>query len=205
MRVANSRNIKKDEVISQIKLVDGVVLIIDLQGEALQIMLFCEDEKAVSRRTQLISSIAGCRDPLIMRDMGFPRPDVKLNKLDLLILKSLRKEPRKSTVAIANEVRSSARTVDRRISVLTKNNAFFHVFRPDFKKSEGVVCSVIVSYKDGSEKSAVDDEINSKLDRVVFSSTSARMISQFNFVCNNVIEAEETNEWIQTLDGVDSG
>jgi DNA-binding Lrp family transcriptional regulator len=202
LKVANSEKTKKDEVISQIKLVDGVVMIIDLQGEALQIMLFCEDEKTISRRTQLISSIAGCRDPLIVREMGFPRPDVKLNRLDWLILKSLRKEPRKSTATIAKEVRSSARTVDRRISVLTENSAFFHVFRPDFKKSEGVVCSVIISYKDGNVKSTVDDVINSKLERVVFSSTSARMISQFNFVCNNVIEAEETNEWIQTLDGV---
>jgi hypothetical protein len=44
--------------------------------------------------------------------------------------------------------------------------------------------------------------IGSKLERTVYSATAASKVSQFTFVCDNAIEAEETHEWIRGLDGV---
>jgi DNA-binding Lrp family transcriptional regulator len=202
LRVAGPSRERKSELISQIELIDGVVMIVDLQGDALQVLLFCEDEKAVSRRTRLLSSISGCSNPLIIRNMGFPHPDIKLSKTDWLILKSLRREPRRNSADIAKELRTSVRTVERRIGVLTENGAFFHMFRPDFRKFDGVAGSIIVSYEEGSRKSALDEAISSKLERVVFSFTASSTISQFNFVCDNLLQAEANHEWIQGLDGV---
>jgi hypothetical protein len=76
------------------------------------------------------------------------------------------------------------------------------MFRPDFKNLDGVAASIIVSYKDGSRKSALDQEITTRLGRVVFSFTASSTISQFNFVCDNLLQAEANHEWIQGLDGV---
>jgi DNA-binding Lrp family transcriptional regulator len=148
LKVAGSDNAKKLRVIQQIKLVDGVLFIIDLQGEGLNVVLYCESEQAISRRTALISSISGEKDPLILRKVGFPRCDLPLTRTDLLILKSLRRDPRKDTAAVASEIGVSARTVERRISVLTANRAFFHLLRPDFRRAEGTVCRVIIFYGD---------------------------------------------------------
>jgi hypothetical protein len=61
---------------------------------------------------------------------------------------------------------------------------------------------VIISYGDGKKKARLDEMIRLKLERIVFSVTSESSVSQFTFVCNNVVEAEEIEEWIQSLDGV---
>jgi len=195
---------RKRMVLSQIKLIDGVLLLLDMHGGGLQVLLFCEDE-AMSRRTELISSIAGCRDPLILRNwqaLGFRRCDLSLTKTDILILKSLRRDPRKSTRQVAGETGVSARTVERRIAILTDNYAFFHMFRLDFQKLDGVACSVVASYLDEKKKPGLDRTIGSRLERTIYSATNARNTSLFNFVCSNVAEAEGIREWVRGLDGV---
>jgi DNA-binding Lrp family transcriptional regulator len=202
VKVAGSDRAKKLRVIQQIKLVDGVLFMVNLQGESLHVTLYCESEQAVSRRTALISSISGDKDPFILRNVGFPRCDLRLTRTDLLILKSLRRDPRRDTADIASEIGVSARTIERRISVLAANNAFFHLLRPDFKSAEGTVCRVVISYRDGKKKAGIDEMIGSKLERIVYSVTAGSTASQFAFVCNNVVEAEEIEEWIQGLDGV---
>jgi DNA-binding Lrp family transcriptional regulator len=200
--VADSDIAKKLRAIQQIKLVDGVLFMIDFQGESLNVLLYCESEQAISRRTALIASIAGGKDPLILRRIGVPRCNLSLTKTDLSILKALRRDPRKDTTDIAGELGISARTVERRISILTANNAFFQMVRPDFKRAEGTVCRLIISYSDGKRKAAMDESIRSKLQRIVFSVTSESAVSQFTFVCDNVVEAEDIEEWVRGLDGV---
>jgi hypothetical protein len=182
--------------------VDGVLFIVDLQGESLHVFLYCESEQAILRRTALISSISGDTNPLIQRKVGFPRCDLSVTRTDLLILKSLRRDLRKDTAEIASEIGISTRTVERRISLLTANNAFFRLLRPDFKRAEGTVCRAVISYGDGKKKAALDGMIGSRLERIVFSVTAESTASQFTFVCDNAVEAEEIGEWIQGLDGV---
>jgi DNA-binding Lrp family transcriptional regulator len=201
VKVAGSDRAKKLGVVQQIKLVDGVLFIIDLQGESLNVFLYCENEQAILRRTALISSMAGDKHPLILRNVGFPRCGLSLTRTDLLILKSLRRDLRKDTANIATEIGVSARTIERRISLLTANNAFFQLLRPDFKRAEGTICRVTISYGDGKKKADVDEIIGSRL-RIVYSMTTERAASQFTFVCNNVVEAEAIEEWIRGLDGV---
>ena len=195
----------KRSAISQIQLVDGVLLIVDMHGDTLQVLMFCESEEAVSRRTKLISSILDAKDPIILRNLeglGFLHPNTKVQKTDWLILKSMRKDPRKSAQQVAKEIDVSKRTVERRINVMVENNAFFHMFNLDFRKSDGVTCSTIVSYKDQRTKARLDKIIEARLVRIIFSATAANMVSQFNFVCHNVAETESTVNWIRELDGV---
>jgi len=196
---------RKRTVISQIKLVDGVLLILDLQGDSMQVLIFCEDESAVSRRTQLVSSVAGCDDPLILRNLdalGFHRCNLVPNKTDLMILKSLRKNPRKSLNHIASEIGVSVRTVERRITSMTDKNAFFHMLRLDFQKSDALLCSLIVSYKDERRKSKLDPIIASRIEKLFYSATSGKAASVFNFACSNVTEPEILLEWVNDQDGV---
>jgi DNA-binding Lrp family transcriptional regulator len=194
----------KRTAISQIKLVDGTLLIIDMYGEGLQLLLFCRSY-AVDRTTRLVSSIAGCDEPVVLRNLeglGFYPSKINLTDTDIKILRSLRRSPRKSTHQIADEVGVSTRTVERRLAFLTEEKAFFHMLRLDFRKSEGVTCSIVVSYLDEGKKGRIDRMISSRLDRIIFLATAARTTSQFNFVCDNVAEAGSIKEWIERLDGV---
>lgn len=196
----------KKEIISQLKLVDGVLLIINTLGEGLQIFLFCENEDAISRRTQLIASICKSKEePWILRNLdalGLPPCRLKLSKTDLLILKSLRTDPRKSTRRVGTETGVSTRTVERRIRTLTDAGAFYHMFQLDFQKLDGVAASITVSFHSEKTKRKLDSMIVSRLERLFYSKTNAKSTSQFNFACANVGEAEQIFEWIQELDGV---
>jgi DNA-binding Lrp family transcriptional regulator len=204
LNVANHEK-RKRTVVSQIGLIDGVLLILDMQGPAMQVLLFCENEEAVTRRTRLITSISGCEDPVILRNLdalGFRRCNLKPTQTDLKILKSLRKNPRKSMDNVAREVGVSKRTIERRIAHLTQNSAFFHMLRLDFRKSQGVLCSLIVSYGDERQKSRLDATIASKVEKLFYSATAAKAVSIFNFACDNVAESEAIREFADSLEGV---
>jgi DNA-binding Lrp family transcriptional regulator len=167
--------------------------------------MFCENERALSRRTGLISSIAGCKHPQILRNpdaLGFRRCEMKLSRTDLMILKSLRKQPRKSASQVAEEIGVSVRTVERRIADLTAGNAILHMINIDFQKLDGVASSAFVTYEDEKRKSMLDSLITSRLDRLLFSATGGTKTSQFTFVCRNVAETDGIRQWIRELDGV---
>jgi DNA-binding Lrp family transcriptional regulator len=205
LNVGNPQLSKKN-VISQIKLIDGVLLIIDTLGEGLQVILFCENEETIARRTELVAAICQSKeDPWILRNLdalGFNRCKVKLSKTDLLVLKSLRTDPRKSTAKVASETGVSTRTVERRIHTLTEAGAFYHMFQLDFQKLNGVTASTTVSFRDEKTKRKLDPVISAKLEGLFYSKTSAKITSQFNFASKNVGETEEIYEWIRGLDGV---
>jgi DNA-binding Lrp family transcriptional regulator len=158
----------KDNVISQLIHVDGTVLILDWQGPTLHLLLFCESESAISRKIGLVSSICGSDEPIVLRNseaLGFYECKLKASTKDLLIMRSLRKNPRKMVQQIAKEVHLSNRTVERRISALTANHAFFHMVRMGFQNVEGLTCSAFVFYSNQANKSTGDAEIASKLQK----------------------------------------
>jgi DNA-binding Lrp family transcriptional regulator len=195
---------RKTDVISQLKLVDGVLLILDLHGEGMQVLLFCKEE-AMSRRIELISSIAGSKDPLVIKDwqaLGFRRPSIELTNTDTKILNSLRRNPRKAMQQVRKEIGGSVRTVQRRINLLTENNVFFHMFRLDFQKIDGLPCSLLVNYDDRKKKQEADEKIVSKLDGMFYSATSLTLTSLFHFACHNISEGEVIKTWVSNLKGV---
>ena len=64
----------KETLVSQLAHVDGIILILDWQGPIVHLLVFCEDDAAISRKIQFISSICGCDDPIILRNseaLGF--------------------------------------------------------------------------------------------------------------------------------------
>ncbi|MCL4518235.1 MAG: AsnC family transcriptional regulator [Thaumarchaeota archaeon] len=195
---------RKQEIISKLKLVDGILLMFDMHGEGIQILLFCEKEK-ISRRIELISAIAECKAPVVFKDwqaLGFKRPRVEITSTDTKILNALRKNPRKSIQQVGKETGVSVRTVQRRITLLTENFIFFHMFRLDFKRIDAVACSLLVNYNDQMKKRDIDDVILSKLDRIFYSATSLTHTSLFNFFCRNISEGEVIKTWVSGIDGV---
>jgi DNA-binding Lrp family transcriptional regulator len=204
LNVANYEKVKSG-IISQLMHIDGMILILDWQGPTLHLLMFCENEAAISRKIKLVSSICGSAEPVILRNseaLGFYECSLRATRKDLVILKSLRRNPRKRVQKIAHEIGLSIRTVERRISVLTSYRAFFHMVRIGFENVDGLTCSVFVFYSDETKKSNADNEIASRLNALVFSATAGTRISQFTFICRNVVEAEDIRQWIQTLEGI---
>jgi len=98
LNVGNPQLTKKG-VISQIKLIDGVLLIIDTLGQGLQVILFCENEETIARRTELIAAICqSTEDPWILRNLdalGFNLCKVKLTRTRSIGLEIIEDGPTK--------------------------------------------------------------------------------------------------------------
>lgn len=127
---------------------------------------------------------------------------MKLKRVDLLIVRSLRRSPRLATSRVARQIGVSIRTVERRLTYLTNSHALFHMVTMNFQKIDGAASSIIVNYEDEDDKPKLDGIIRSRLEKIFFSVTGGKMTSQFNFVCKNVAEFESVRDWIMGLDGV---
>ena len=192
---------RKGSVISQIELIEGMVFIVNFLGKKLRTVFFYDNERVLARKIQLIRSICASSPGMHWND-PFPRCNMKLRKTDWLIIRAIRREARKGLPEIAKQIQVSTRTVKRRLSMMIEANAFFLMPVFDHARSAGVVCSYTVSFPDTNEKPKIDEQIKSRLARLVFSNTSAKMYSVFSVICNNVSEADEIRKSIKSLVGV---
>src|SRR5579871_3651276 len=94
---------RKAAAISQIKLIEGMVFIVNFLGNKLRTVFFYDDERALSRRVQLIRSICASSPGLQWKD-PFPRCNLKLRKTDWLIIRAMRREARRSLPEIAKQI-----------------------------------------------------------------------------------------------------
>lgn len=192
---------RKPTVISQVKLVDGVVQIIDFHGRELEVVVYYEDEHDLSRKVQLISSICADKKPFYWL-VDFPTSSIRLRKTDWQILKAMRKDPRKSLVEIASEIHASVRTVRRRLSLMTKGNVSHLMPVPSFEKSVSFSCSLLIHCPDSKKRNALDKLLLSKVEKIVFHASSQEY-SIVAGVFQNFHEADQTARWIRQVDGVD--
>jgi DNA-binding Lrp family transcriptional regulator len=192
---------RKAAVISQVELVDGVVILVNFHGKALRIILYYENESDLERKIQQIRSICG-NDKLVRWKGGFPASDLKMKRTDWEIVKAFRKDPRRSPSEVADELKVSARTVKRRLTIMTENNSIFMLTELDYDKSLGVACDFLIICPDETKRSEVDKQMRARLDRVVFSFTEAKGFSIFALICLNLSESEEIHRWIKGMDGV---
>jgi DNA-binding Lrp family transcriptional regulator len=192
---------RKADVISQVEQVGGVVILIDFHGKALRAILYFESEVDRERKVQQIISI--CRGDRLRRwQGGFPASDMKMNRTDWEIVKAFRKDPRRSPSEVADEVGISARTVKRRLTIMTKSNSIFMLPQIDYDKSLGVACDFLIVCPDETKRIEVNKQMRARLDRVVFSLTDVKGFSIFALICQNLSESEEIHKWMKGLDGV---
>jgi len=192
----------KDDAISQLKLVDGVLLVVDFHGKALRVMIYYQTEEESARKIRLVSAICRSVNEVHWKD-PFPPCGLEMRDTDWRILKSLRRDARKSLPQVAKEVGVSVRTVRRRLALMTEANAFFLLPLPSFEKLASVLCNFRVYCPDERQKKAVDEQIKSRLKRIVFSKTTAKEYSVFSVLCDNLAEAEVARRRIEGLRGVE--
>lgn len=192
---------RKPELIEQVKLMDGVVLVVDFHGQALRLVFYSETERDLSRRIQLVASLCGARN-LVRWTGGIPPSEAILTKTDWKIVKALRKEPRRNLAEVASEVGVSARTVKRRLARMTGARAFYMLSTVKGSGYTGVIANFLIFCPDETKKAGVDRGMPTKLPRVVFSFNTAKGFSIFTGACDNLSEAESIHHWVKGQDGV---
>ena len=193
----------KQLMISQIKLIDEVILIVDFFERPIRVIFYHENDRDRDRRLDLIKSICGDKNPTSWQ-LAFPPCDVKLKRIDWEILRELRKDPMQSNREIAKELRVSTRTVKRRLSFMAEGRALYSLAMGNVKRQEGVTYFFLVDCSNGRKKNEVDKEISSKLENAVFVDTRNKQYSAYAAVFHNMSEADETYRWIKSLDGAEN-
>jgi DNA-binding Lrp family transcriptional regulator len=200
LEVSNAK--RKQEVLSQLKLLEGVIVITNFEGKGLFILFYTEPGEALSRKVQLICSICGTRDFTTLNSY-LPPCDLKFSGTDWKIIWSIRDDPRKNLSEIAKEAGVTTRTVNRRLTLLTERRAFFLMGLPNFRQLVGTTGNFLIFFSDGEEKRR-----SSAAERIIsrFENTAFAAVTQSSLMCNiffhNLSEAEEAYEWINKVEGV---
>jgi hypothetical protein len=192
---------KKDEAIAQLTRMDGVVLIQSFYGKSLQVTIFSGTEKELQQKLKIITSISRIKIFTHWK-VKLPRCNLKPRQIDWMIIGALLKNADRKIPDIARELKVSAKTVKRRISIMMESSAFFMQPILDLKKVSGTLpCQLLVQCSE-EKKPMIDNLITSKFERIVFSLTDSATHSIFTIICVNLAEAQSILKEVQKQEGV---
>ncbi len=193
----------KQKMISQLQLVEGVVLILSfLDNPGFRLVFYYKDEADLENKTQLFSSICGVDMPSAAWKIPFPPCRMRLKKIDWQIARLLFKDSRKNVSEIAKSIGVSARTVRRRLALMAEDSSFFPNPIVDMKKVDGFAYLFLVWYLDRKEKSVTDAGLRQEIERIIFLDASADYYTVIAAVCRNVSEAGKILDFLKSRDGV---
>lgn len=195
--------VKKEKVLSQVLKTNGVVKVLNFRGEGLQLTFYYENKNALKEISNLISTFARALD-VIVWGIRFPRCDIKISETDWRILDSILDDARKSVGDIAKSTGISPRTIERRLAVMAEGHAVYLQGTPIFKNFAGVSCVFLVYCPSADIKRKIDELILSKVSRVELANTTGDEYSTFAMIFDNLSQADEFTNWIESLEGVAS-
>jgi DNA-binding Lrp family transcriptional regulator len=188
-------------VLPKIKLLDGVISLTSLHEAGLLVGIYYQGKDSLARLVALIEFI--CNSKVVMFwTAPYPQFEAVMTKTDWIILRALRKDPRRKLSELASDLGISPRTVARRTKRLNDGNAFFLSLDFDFTKIEGLHYLMLVHGEDKERKRDADKIISSRLQKLVYAETWAPNNSIFAFDCENVLEADRISEWVRKINGV---
>jgi DNA-binding Lrp family transcriptional regulator len=149
----------KPDMIRKLKLVGGVIMILNFFGKALKILVMYNSDESRSRTLELISRITNA-ERITQARMSFPRSQTKrLTETDVAIIRALSKDARKSSSLVAKELGLSTRTVRNRIDRLRKENTIFTLPSFNIYDIPGLIPVYLsYTYRNGA-KSSVDRDM----------------------------------------------
>lgn len=192
---------RKDEIISQLKFLEGVVVITNFEERGLSVLFYTEPGEALSRKIQLIRTMCGA-DESIWASFLPPCDMKKPSETDWRIIWSMRNDPRKNLSEIAKEARVTTKTVNRRLSFLTEHRALFLMGLPNFRQTTGITGNFLIFSPDRNRKYAVSESVISKFENTAFTAAAANYL-MFNIYFHNLSEAEISYAWIKKVEGVE--
>jgi DNA-binding Lrp family transcriptional regulator len=190
----------KAVAISRLKMVEGVMLVDDLYGREIAVTTLFEKDAGLQAQVEMFASLCGCTDPVSWK-LGFPACDLTPSNTDWRIIQVMRRTGRVSVADVASDLSLSTRTVHRRLNVLVEANAFYLDPVLDLSSVGGVRCRLWVTCEAG-RKRAIDQEILSKLARIITTHTAPAVNSIFVAHLSNTGEVQKLLEWVSGLEGV---
>jgi DNA-binding Lrp family transcriptional regulator len=188
---------KKSKAVSQIGLVEGVIKMLDLRGRGLMITMYYENDDSLSRKVKLIESLCESPPSALWKSV-FPQSNIRMKKMDWRIVYAMREDARKDLNKVASQLVLSTRTIQRRLSVMSKGRAIYLLGAPPIGRVRGLICKFLVFCSNNQKKRAADRAVAS-IGRVGFSDTSPEQYTNLGLACHNLAEADSITRKLKDL------
>jgi len=192
----------KSRAVAQLEKFEGIVLIRDFVGKELYVILYAQPSDVDTKIGQ-IRGICQADDLTSWTDF-LPPCSLEASATDWKMIWAMKDDPRKSVGRVAKEARLSVRTVNRRLSRLRDGRAVFLQFLPRAAKIAGVNGHFLIFCPDPQKRASAAQRIKSKFERAVFVGLSKPPYLICNVAFSNLQEVDEANDWVESLDGVQS-
>jgi DNA-binding Lrp family transcriptional regulator len=195
----------KADMMRKLRLIHGVVSLVDYMGATMRILLLYGSEEARSQAIELISRITNAEKVTLIQ-WALPRSETKrLRETDVAIIRALAADARKSHVAVAKELGLSRRTVKNRIEKLRGEKMIFAVPELDMGDIRGLVpAELSYSYASNDVKDSVD---RAMLSHFYATYLWGRSDSEHAFLAlgmPSIAEAQRSLNWAREEQGVAS-
>ena len=193
----------KADMIRKLRLIHGIIRIVDYYGPTLQVLLLYDRADSCSRTVELISRITNAERVTLFRQ-SFPLSETKrLTETDLSIVRALSMDARKSYVLLSKELGFSTRTVKNRIEKLRKEKTLFSI--PELKMGDipGIIpVTLHYSYASSEVKDSVDRSILSHFDDSYLWGLSDSEQAFLVLSLSTMADVQRSRDWAKEQPGV---
>lgn len=187
----------KDETISRLCTMDGVIVIASFYGPGMLVTLL-DDEQKSSEREILQMGI---------RAETFTTPGMQLPSLvpfrmtvtDWRIVRLLISDAERRPSDISRELKLSTKTVNRRLGGMMDSRAVFNMPIVNLKAAGGISYQMIVRCKEEARTSEVEGFVASRIQNLVFRAATTKRDLIFGFNGINVAEGDEILKFVKKL------
>jgi len=192
---------RKKEIIDQLKLVEGVLLILNFHGRGIRVVFYYSSSSALERKLKLICAICGFGDEVPRWISSIPYPKMKMRQIDWMILHIILKDPRMDMLPISRELGVSTRTVSRRLRLMTESNVAYLIPLREIKKSKGVLSCFLITCQE-EQQQLIEKEIRTQGYEVDFVYTSIKNHFLVSLLTDNLATAEDLLLLIKNIEGI---
>jgi DNA-binding Lrp family transcriptional regulator len=165
IRVEAQPESAKADMVRKLRLIHGVVSLVNYLGAPMRIMLLYDTDESRSRSIELISRITNAEKVTLFK-FGVPRSETKrLTETDVAIIRTLATDARKPNAIVAKELGLSSRTVRNRVEKLRRDKTLFTLPELKVGNISGLIpADLSYSYTNVTMKDSVDRAMLSHFD-----------------------------------------
>jgi DNA-binding Lrp family transcriptional regulator len=188
----------KPEVLARLRSLPGITQIADFQGSGMLAILWRDRHDVLPWFRKRVDPIGAWKLRAYWTS-PFPEPTVKMRTIDWKILAAMRDDARKDLRTVASMLRTTVRTVQRRLLALNEGKAAFVVGTPNVDRMAGLMCNYLVYCPDDDRKRAADATALRQLPRIGTYDTDSAHYSMFGGSCENLSQAEQVLARLRSL------
>ena len=155
----------KADMIRKLRLIQGIVVIVNFYGKALKLIFLYDSDDMRSRTVELVSRITNAEN-IIQSNLNLPMSETKhLTKTDIALIGTLAKDARLSSTLVSKKSGFSTRTVRNRINKLRRERTLFTLPSLNLGDVPGLIPACLTfSYSRNELKRSVDQAVRAHFD-----------------------------------------